>query len=117
MKKVQLVAGLALLFAFPSVSLAAQYHYLNLRGEVVTVEASNASQALAISASRGDSMHSGVVLDIGLLEQGDEYGITYRYQSNLGGTKYVTAASVDAAYVIAPDIIPGTLTVVTVHNG
>ena len=117
MKKIFSLFALSSLFALPAVSLAAPYHYINLNGEVVTIEASNAAEAMAISEARGDVLHSGVAIDQGFLEKGNLHGITYQYQSTLGGIRYVTAASMDAAHILAPDIISGTLQAVAVFTG
>lgn len=44
----------------PGISLAATYAYVNTAGEVMTMDASNANQAL--TTAPGISLHSGVML-------------------------------------------------------
>ncbi|KND47396.1 MAG: hypothetical protein AB199_03130 [Parcubacteria bacterium C7867-004] len=61
MKKVLLsVFALAAIVAAPAVSLAATYAYVNTTGEVRTVEAASANQALSTAPNLG--VHSGVML-------------------------------------------------------
>jgi len=61
MKKLLLGSlALAAVVAVPGVSLAATYAYVNAAGEVMTMEASNASTAL--STAPNIHVHSGVML-------------------------------------------------------
>jgi hypothetical protein len=89
--------------AMPAVSSAAMYHYIDLSGRVGTVEANSPQQALALANSFNNVLHSGVKLDQGMLQTGESYGFPYRYVDIYGNTRTVTAASLDAAYMLATD--------------
>lgn len=89
--------------AAPFVSSAAYYHYLDLSGTVRGIEANSATEALAQVNAQDNSLHSGVKLDTGELKDGESYGRTYLYVSTTGETKSVSAASLDAAYMLATD--------------
>lgn len=109
MKNTLSIIALFTLLALPLASRAAMYHYLNLQGEVVTVEADTPAQALAISRLNGDALNSGVAIDIGRMNEGESFAVTYEYLSTMGMNRTIEAANMDAAYVLANDIVPGTL--------
>ena len=60
MKKVLGMVALAAVVALPGVSFAQTYAYVNTSGDVSSVEADTASQALVTAPSIG--VHSGVML-------------------------------------------------------
>lgn len=60
MKKVLGMFALAAVAALPAVSFAQTYAYVNTAGEVSSVDAATASQALVIAPNIG--IHSGVML-------------------------------------------------------
>jgi hypothetical protein len=117
MKTILAYSLAAALTVAPAVALAETYHYIDITGEVESIEAQSAAEALMVIEANGDALHSGVKLDVGQLEEGEDYGITYEYQSTSGGTGRVTAASADAAMLLATDIVPGTLVAVEVSTG
>lgn len=106
MKKGILLTLAAALFAVPAIGLAASYHYVTMEGEIKTIEAANAAQALTIAHQNGAAHDSGVKADQGMLDEGDETGNTYLYVDISGNTKSVTAANVQAAFTLATDIAP-----------
>ena len=112
-----LLFAVGFMFALPGLSLAASYHYIDIQGNVQTIEANSGAEALATVALRADALHSGVVLDQGVLEEGDDYGIVYAYMSTSGETRTVTAATLDAAYLLAPDAVVGTVRPVAIERG
>ncbi len=101
MKKI-FVLGTAVVFAFPSVSLAANYQYIDLVGKVVTIEAENASAALMLSSN--NSLRSGVKSDPITIDAGKSFGISFRYVDIIGKIKTIIAASADEAMILAADI-------------
>lgn len=105
MKKFTTATTLAALgtLLIPAVSLAATYHYVTLDGTVDEVQASTAAQALVMVDARDDSIHSGVQLDTGVLDEGEQVGHEYTYVALDGSVKTITAASLDAATVLATD--------------
>lgn len=100
MKKL-LTLSLLGVFGLPLSSFAATYHYLDVYGNVQSVEAQSATQALTYVNSLPTTIHSGVALDQGILEQGQNYSQLYQYRTVYGTTAYVRAATIDAARLIA----------------
>lgn len=105
MKKI-LALSLVGVFGLPLSSYAATYHYLDLSGTVHSVEASSATQALTYISALPNTLHTGVALDQGILEQGENYGNTYQYRTVYGTNAYVEAVTVDAARALATDRDP-----------
>ena len=68
-----------------------------------SVEAQSAAGALAQVAARGNALHSGVALDLGVLDAGDTYGNVYAYTDRSGMKRNVIAATYDAARILAAD--------------
>jgi len=108
---------LGVLTVFPAVSSAAVYHYIDMTGTVQDIEAPNSDMALAMTISSGQVLHSGVKLDQGLLNEGDEFGNVYNYVDIFGNVRGVVAATADAAYILATNIDPnsGLILVVVVR--
>ena len=106
MKKGILLTLAGALLAIPAVGFAASYHYVSVDGEVKTIDAANATQALTIAHQNGAAYDSGVKVDLGMLDEGDETGNVYMYVDVSGNTKSVTAANVQAAFALATDIAP-----------
>lgn len=106
MKKTATICLLAVLFGTPLFTFAAMYHYIDMRGTIQTISASNPTEALAVAQTRGDAYRSGVKLDDGVLKTGQSFGIVYSYVSTSGEVKNVTAAGPDAAFLLAQDIAP-----------
>lgn len=100
MKKI-LALSLIGVFGLPLTSLAATYHYLDVHGNVNSVEAPSATQALKYVSSLPATIHSGVALDQGILEPGQNYSQLYQYRTIYGTTAYVRAATFDAARLLA----------------
>lgn len=105
-KKIIGICAITAILLVPATSYGAAYHFINLRGDVVTIEASSAADALAQVRARGDVMHSGIKYDQGLLESGQSFGTRYGYIDMYGNTRYVVAASLNAAYTLATDKAP-----------
>jgi hypothetical protein len=103
-KTIALAAAAALLV--PSLSMAATYHYVNIDGTVADIGAGSAAEALAALRTSPSTIHSGVMLDQGMIEQGEQVGNLYQYISVSGQLKSVFAASLDAARVLATDKAP-----------
>ena len=106
MKRILSLFVMGLLLAIPAVSSAATYHYIDLTGNVVTIEAESAQDALSKANANNDVYHSGVKLDQGMLHTGESFAVTYQYVTAQGTLKTVEAASVDAAFILATDIAP-----------
>lgn len=106
MKKGILLPLAGALFAIPAIGFAASYHYISMEGEVKTIEAASATQALTIAHQNGAAQDSGVKVDLGVLDEGEDTGNVYMYVDASGNTKSVTAANVAAAFVLATDIAP-----------
>lgn len=106
MKKIILTASLAAILAVPAAVGAASYHYVDVAGTVNTIEAASPSDALLKARLSGKTIHSGVALDRGVLETGKNVGTVYQYIDVWGNVRTITAASVDAAFVLAPDKAP-----------
>lgn len=102
MKKI-LALSLIGVFGLPLTSLAATYHYLDVHGNVNSVEAQSAAQALNYVNSLPTTIHSGVALDQGILEPGQNYSQLYQYRTIYGTNAYVRAATLDAARLLATD--------------
>ena len=111
MKKLYIGAALSLvgMFGLPFVSSAATYHYVDITGTVRSLEATSASAALNIVSAMPNTLHTGVKLDQGLLEAGDEMGNYYLYQNTSGGTSIIRAATADGAYLLATDRAPSAI--------
>lgn len=105
------------MFALPAATFAATYHYVDTTGTVRTVEAVNANDAFNHAANI--AVHSGVTLDQGLLEAGDQIPVanatgmtasngmaSYRYVDMTGTVREVIAASPNAALMMATDRDP-----------
>ncbi len=105
MKKLLALSFIGVL-GFPLSSLAATYHYLDVTGTAHTVEAASATQALNFVNALPNTIHSGVALDMGILEPGENYGQTYQYRTIYGTNAYVQAATLDAARLLATDRAP-----------
>lgn len=107
-----LLAGIATL---PLTSLAATYYYVDTTSEVGSVEANSASQAL-VASDADRAPHSGVVIDRGFLETGDDVqgevagastGLTlYDYVDVFGKVEDVAAVNAEQALMLAADIHP-----------
>lgn len=106
MKKIIALASVAAL-AVPFVSSAAAYHYIDIYGRVNTIDAATPQLALQAVTTSDETLHSGVKLDLGTLETNEVYGQTYTYVSTTGQLRSVTAATIDAAALIAVDRAPG----------
>jgi hypothetical protein len=92
--------------ASPFVSSAATYHYVDLTGTVHDIEAPTALQAFATVENSGQTIHSGVAPDLGIIRAGQNYGVDYSYVTNQGTVATVHAASLDAASALATDRAP-----------
>lgn len=102
MKKILTLAALGALLA-PLPSLAATYQYVAIDGTVQDVEAATAQEALAMISVRSDVTNSGVKLDTGVLEEGEQVGHVYTYVAVDGTVRSIYAANIDAAYLLATD--------------
>lgn len=125
MMKYILGLGTLAIIGLPFTALAATYFYVDTTGNVGSVEAPNANQALELTASVRD-IHSGVTLDQGYLE-GDEYisvdniygtggpvGLTtYQYVDIHGDVQFVAAIDADQALALAVNIAPHSGVVLT----
>jgi hypothetical protein len=113
------ILALGAIAVLPLASMAATYHYVDTSGTVRTIEANNAADASA-SATNIDP-HSGVSLDMGVLDSGDSVngtgtntvtvtatgsGNTYHYVDTSGIVRTVVAASAAAALAAAVNIAP-----------
>ncbi len=106
-----LVATFAFLSTFSLSVSAATYLYINTAGNIQTVEAISASQALAIAPNI--SAHSGVMLYSGLptvitsvnVNQTFPY-VTYQYVNTMGQVQTVIASSSAEAFSLATNIDP-----------
>ena len=105
--KTSLLALIALM-AVPAVSVAATYHYIDTTGTVRTVEADTAAEAFV--EAENIASHSGVAIDMGVLDGGDSVSMTstdmYQYVSITGDVQFVSATSPQAALIIPGDIAP-----------
>lgn len=90
----------------PLISHAATYNYLDINGTVHSVDAPSATQALTFINSLDSTLHSGIALDLGLLNPGDDYGNDYQYRTIYGTNAVVHAATFDAARILAVDRAP-----------
>lgn len=117
MKYIALAAFLALIIAggtFVSTTLAATYYYVNTHGSVSSVNAQNASAALA--AAPDIAPHSGVAVDMGVMgtssgsqssgSSGNSTGAlhTYFYVDASGFTTSVVAPDPQTAFALAANI-------------
>ncbi len=102
MKKL-LALSLLGVFGLPLISSAATYHYVDVTGTVQSVEASSAAHALAYVTSLPTTIHTGVALDLGVLDAGDDHSNLYQYRTTYGTNAVVRAATLDAAYLLATD--------------
>ncbi|PIR84738.1 hypothetical protein COU16_00950 [Candidatus Kaiserbacteria bacterium CG10_big_fil_rev_8_21_14_0_10_47_16] len=96
--------------SLPLTSLAATYFYVDTSGEVQTVEASDSTEALTLSA-HDRAVHSGVAIDRGVINEGDvvlsvalgtstDIGsgpYVYQYVNTNGTLSSVSASSADMA--------------------
>lgn len=115
MNKAGFLAALSL-FAVPAIGFAAEYHYVDTSGTVQTINASNASEALAMPSDMAPT--SGVALDVGVLDEGDTVvgsvsgetggsgGLEYHYVDTSGTVQTIPAVSAEAALMNAPGIAP-----------
>jgi len=99
----------------PFLSSAATYHYVAVTGETASVEASSAEEAFA--KAHDIAPNSGVALDMGMIEDGDEVAEgtvaghvgatggsnTFHYVTSDGYTASVTANDPQTALTIAPN--------------
>ncbi len=106
MKKYLLALSLVGVLGLPSVSYAATYFYIDITGAARSVEANSSSEALAIVNAMPNTLHSGVTLDQGFIEEGENYGNLYQYRTTAGTTAVVRAATIDAAALLATDRDP-----------
>lgn len=90
----------------PLISSAATYNYLDLTGTVRSVDAPSATEALAYVNSLDTTLHTGVALDLGILNQGENFGQDYTYRTVNGTTVFLRAATYDAAWILATDRDP-----------
>jgi hypothetical protein len=81
------VAAILIGLGLPMLSYAATFHYVDLTGEIGSIEAPNASVALATAPDIHPN--SGVVLDAGLLEEGDN-----AFAFGVGGDADVAGVSI-----------------------
>lgn len=115
MKYIALAAFLALIIAggtFVSTTLAATYYYVNTHGSVSSVNAQNASTALATAPDIAP--HSGVAIDMGVMStssgsqssSGNSTGTlhTYFYVDASGFTTSVVAPNPETAFALAANI-------------
>lgn len=100
------IAAMGLLLAVPLGVQAITYHYIDIEGEVQTIEAGNASEALNVARVNGPTIHSGVKVDAGILDEGDTFANIYHYVDINGNLKSIQAASMDAALFLATDKHP-----------
>ncbi len=113
------------ILAFGTSASAATYQYVNVSGNIQSIDAANASLALA-SAVNIDP-HSGVILytpanAIGSAIGGDNSGVslnTYEYVDTSGQVRSVTASNPSEAMSIAPNKDPdsGVILVDATHPG
>ncbi len=101
MKKFLMLSLIGVLGLLPLSSHAATYHYIDVNGTVHDVNSSSAAAALAYVSSLPATIHSGVALDLGFLNPGDNYGHDYQYRTTFGTIATVHAASLDAARMLA----------------
>lgn len=108
MKKIislAVIVAMGLMIA-PTVSNAATYFYIDIYGNVEGVEATNSQQALMSANAQDVIVHSGVSLDLGVLEEGQVFANVYEYVDINGNLKSVTAATLDGARILATDRAP-----------
>ena len=113
------ILALGAIAALPFASMAATYHYVDTSGTIRTIEAANSTDAMAMAVNLAP--HSGVALDMGVLESGDSMNgtgtntgtvattgsaNTYHYVDTSGIIRTVTAASAAAALAAAVNIAP-----------
>jgi hypothetical protein len=102
MKKLLALSFIGVL-GLPLTSFAATYHYLDVNGTVHDVNAPSAQQALTYVNALPSTIHSGVALDQGRLNAGENYGHYYQYRTKSGAYNVVLAATLDAARTLATD--------------
>jgi hypothetical protein len=113
---IAILAGGIVLFG-PWVTSAATYNYIDLGGMVRSLEANTAEEALALVVAMPNTLHTGVLLDQGILTDGEVYGYTYSYTDAAGTTGVITAESTDAALMLRPNIVADSLTPTAVVRG
>lgn len=83
MKKTFAILGAAVLFS-PVAATAATYNYVDMTGMVESIEANSPMAAMALATD----IHprSGVAIDQGLLDEGDDVAIGGSGDASMGGT-------------------------------
>lgn len=114
MKKILTTLGLlSLVSVLPGVASATTYHYITIDGEVESVEAQNALDALNFVNNQSNTLHTGVAIDRGLLNDGEVFAQTYNYVDKNYNLREVTAATSKAAFILATDIAPNSGIIIT----
>ena len=98
------------MFILPIVSLGATYEYVSISQSVKTVNAPDATTALAVSASMDADPHSGVKLASGAplgtpVSMTIQY-YTYKYVDMNGNVRTVSASNENEAATLATDKHP-----------
>jgi hypothetical protein len=113
MKKTLFALAGMLVIGLPLFSFAATYHYVTTGGDVASVEADSASQALATAPNIHPN--SGVAIDLGFIEVGMDVdvppstsggGLYYAYVDANGTVRTVAASNPSEALLNASNLHP-----------
>lgn len=94
------------MFGIPFISSAATYHYVDIYGRIQGIEAASAQEALTRVTALDTTLHTGVALDLGVLDTNDYFGQYYEYRATNGSLQHIFAPTYDAAYLRATDRDP-----------
>lgn len=109
------------LLSSPALAFANTYQYIDTNGDLQSIQAANASQAMATAPNL--AVHSGVVLGIiggtgGSSEPVDNgfSGSYYQYIDTNGNLQSTDAASASSALLNTPDIAPHSGVILVTNN-